>query len=90
MTSPVASRFRQEARQILRYAFPLMLGQIAVMGMSMTDVVVAGRAGTHDLAAVALAAAIWNLCLMLSMGTVFGNAALIRQRGSDRPTARRR
>ncbi len=71
------SRFRREARHILRYALPLMVGSVAIMGMAMTDVLVAGRAGTHDLAAVSLAAAIWNLCLMLSMGTVFGNAALI-------------
>lgn len=77
MSDSRASLFRHEARHILRYALPLMIGQLAIMGMTMTDVLVAGWAGTHDLAAVALAAALWNLCLMLSMGTVLGNAALI-------------
>lgn len=77
MSDSRTTRFHSEASHILRYALPLMLGQLAIMGMTMTDVLVAGRAGTLDLAAVSLAAAIWNLCLMLSMGTVFGNGALI-------------
>lgn len=77
MSNSQVSRFRHEARHILRYALPLMIGQLAIMGMTLTDVLVAGWAGTHDLAAVSLAAALWNLCLMLSMGTVLGNAALI-------------
>lgn len=77
MSDHRASLFLQEARHILRYALPLTIGQLAIMGMTMTDVLVAGWAGTHDLAAVSLAASLWSLCLMLSMGTVLGNAALI-------------
>lgn len=90
MSDSRETRFRSETRHILRYALPLMVGQLAIMGMAMTDVLVAGRAGTHDLAAVALAAAIWNLCLMLSMGTVFGNAALIGRLHGARDPARLR
>ena len=37
-------------------AGPLVIGQFAVMGMGVTDVMIAGNAGTADLAAVARAA----------------------------------
>lgn len=47
-------RFGDETRRVLRLAGPLVVGQFAIMGMGVTDVVVSGRAGTDDLAAVTM------------------------------------
>jgi multidrug resistance protein, MATE family len=70
-------RFRAETRRVLRLALPLVVGQFAMMGMGVTDVIVAGHAGTNDLAAVTIGFYAWDLCMLLVFGTVLANSALV-------------
>lgn len=85
--SPVPSRpsaAAPEALRVLRLAGPLVIGQVAIMGMGVTDVIFAGHAGTADLAAVTIGYYLWDLCLLLVLGIVLANSALVgHQYGAD-------
>ena len=70
-------RFSDETRRVLRLAGPLVVGQFAIMGMGVTDVVVSGRAGTNDLAAVTIGFYLWDLSMLFIFGVVLANSALI-------------
>ena len=63
-------RFGEEAARVLRLAGPLVVGQFAIMGMGVTDVVVSGRAGTDDLAAVTIGFYLWDLSMLFVFGVV--------------------
>ena len=69
MSGRSTSRFdlRQELGRLLRLAMPMMLTQIAQMGMGVADTMMAGRVSAADLAGVALGGNIyWPTILMLS------------------------
>ena len=66
-------------RRIASLALPITVGQLAIIGMSVTDIIVAGRVSTDDLAAVSLGSAIFNLSIMLVIGIMLGNGPLIGQ-----------
>ena len=70
-------RFRAESRRMLHLALPLVAGQFAIIGMGVTDVVVAGQAGTNDLAAVTIGFYAWDLSILLIFGVLLANSALI-------------
>jgi MATE family multidrug resistance protein len=61
-------------------AWPLAIGQFGIMGMGVTDVIVAGHAGTADLAAVTIGYYVWDLCMLLVFGIVLANSALVGHR----------
>ena len=69
-----------EARRIARLAWPLAIGQFGIMGMGVTDVIVAGNAGTADLAAVTIGYYVWDLGMLLVLGIVLANGALVGHR----------
>jgi MATE family multidrug resistance protein len=62
---------------MLHLALPLVAGQFAIIGMGVTDVVVAGHAGTNDLAGVTIGFYAWDLSMLLVFGTMLANSALI-------------
>ena len=53
--------FVQNASDLLRLAGPLMLGQLAVVGMTVTDIYMAGQVGADTLAALQLGGSIWAI-----------------------------
>jgi MATE family multidrug resistance protein len=55
------------------------VGQLAIVGMGITDIVVSGNFSTDDLAGVSLGSAIFNLSIMLTVGLVLGNGPIIGQ-----------
>jgi len=57
-----------EAHQLTKLALPVTLSQLALMGMGITDVVVAGRSGTEQLAGMTLGNNIWNLVVYFFFG----------------------
>ena len=59
---------RAEGQRLARMAGPLVIGQFAVMGMGVTDVIIAGHAGTDDLAAVTIGYYVWDLGMLLVFG----------------------
>ena len=60
---------REELARILSLMIPLYLANLMSMGMGVIDTVVAGRAGTQDLAAVALGCSV-TAPIMVSVGAI--------------------
>lgn len=65
--------------QILRLAGPLILGQVAVMGMTVTDIYMVGQLGADDLAAVQIGGSLWQIVSLLLIGVMLGNNPLVGQ-----------
>lgn len=60
----------QETRTILAISLPLMAAYVAEMGMMITDMIIVGRLGSNELAAVGLTADWFYVLLLLGMGVV--------------------
>ncbi len=71
------SKFFIEVSSLIKLALPVSLAQLAIMGMSATDVVIAGQAGTTDLAGMNLGSNIWNLVSLFFLGIGFATQPLI-------------
>lgn len=71
------STFINNAQMLLRLAGPLILGQIAVVGMNVTDIYMAGQVGPDTLAAVQLGASIWAVISLVVIGIMIGNSPII-------------
>lgn len=54
-----SNSFKEEVKRILQVMVPIFITQIAIMGMNFSDTVMSGRAGTDDLAGVAIGTNIW-------------------------------
>lgn len=64
------SSFLQESRKLAALALPMMLAQIAVVGVGFVDTVMAGGAGKSDLAAVALGNSAFSIVLITWLGVM--------------------
>ena len=60
----------QETRTILAIGLPLTAAYVAEMGMMITDMIIVGRLGSNELAAVGLTADWFYVLLLLGMGVV--------------------
>lgn len=60
----------QETRTILAISLPLMAAYVAEMGMVITDMIIVGRLGSNELAAVGLAGDWFYVLLLIGMGLV--------------------
>jgi MATE family multidrug resistance protein len=69
--------FIQNAGDLLRLAGPLMLGQLAVVGMTVTDIYMAGQVSAETLAALQLGGSIWAMINLLVIGIMIGNSPII-------------
>lgn len=69
--------FVQNASDLLRLAGPLMLGQLAVVGMTVTDIYMAGQVNADTLAALQLGGSIWAMISLLVIGIMIGNSPII-------------
>jgi MATE family multidrug resistance protein len=68
-----------ELRALIRLALPLIFGQLAMIGMTVIDTVLAGRHGQATLAGVAIGAATWTLASMIIYGTLLAVAPSVAQ-----------
>lgn len=66
-----------DARAIIRLAAPLILGQMAVVGMTVTDIYVAGQVNADTLAALQLGGSIWSMINLLVIGIMIANSPII-------------
>ena len=57
-----------ETRALMSLAWPILIGQLATIGMSVTDVAMAGHASAADLAGVSLGVSLWNMTILTLMG----------------------
>ena len=65
--------------RLIRLAAPVTVGQLAIVGMGVTDIIIAGRHGTNDLAGISLGSSIFNLSIMFMIGIVLGNGPIVGQ-----------
>ncbi len=78
-TAVSAATFADDVKRLLRLALPITVGQLAIVGMSVTDIIVAGRLSTADLAGVTLGSSLFNLVIMLVVGIILANGPLVGQ-----------
>jgi len=75
--------FAKEAKALAALAWPMMLAQIAAVGLGFVDTVMAGGAGKDDLAAVALGSAAFATVFITWMGVMTAlNPILSQQHGA--------
>jgi MATE family multidrug resistance protein len=70
---------RNELIQLIRLAAPLVVAQLAQMGMGVVDTIMAGRVGALELSGVALGGAVLWPTLMLVSGIVMSTTPIIAQ-----------
>lgn len=73
------STFKHESRQLLQLAFPMMLAQIAAVGVGVVDTVMAGAAGKADLTAVALGSSVFTTILITFIGIMTAINPIVAQ-----------
>ncbi|MBI2749491.1 MAG: MATE family efflux transporter [Burkholderiales bacterium] len=62
------SPIRTEIAALWQLAWPILVGQLANVGMAVADVAMAGHASAQDLAGVALGSSIWMIVVVTLMG----------------------
>lgn len=73
------TRFCHESRQLISLALPMMLAQIAAVGVGVVDTIMAGAAGKEDLAAVALGSSVFATVFITFLGIMTALNPLIAQ-----------
>lgn len=63
-SSPVAT----EIKSMWKLAWPMLIGQLATVGMGVADVAMTGHVSAEELAAVSLGASVWSIVLVTVMG----------------------
>lgn len=77
------SRLTTELRSLWHLAWPILVGQLAYVGMAVVDVAMAGHASAQDLAGVSLGVSIWNMFIITMMGLLMAvNPVVAHQVGS--------
>ena len=69
--------FFTEVKSLVRLAAPVSLAQLCLVGMSATDVLIAGHAGTEELAGMNLGSNTWNMIILFFMGIGFATQPLV-------------
>jgi MATE family multidrug resistance protein len=72
-------RVLTETRSLWQLAWPILIGQLATIGMSVTDVAMAGHASAQDLAGVSLGVSIWNMTILTLMGLLMSISPVVAQ-----------
>lgn len=67
----------KEAKALWQLAWPVLIGQLATVGMSVSDVAMTGHYSADDLAAVALGASLWAIVLVTVMGIMIAINAVV-------------
>jgi len=70
-------RIRAELRALWYLAWPILVGQLANVGMAVVDVAMAGHASANDLAGVSLGVSIWNMVIITIMGIMMSVSPLV-------------
>ncbi|MEN9373200.1 MAG: hypothetical protein RIR79_752 [Pseudomonadota bacterium] len=63
-------RITTEIKALWQLAWPILIGQLANVGMSVADVAMAGHASAQDLAGIALGSSIWMIVFVTLMGVM--------------------
>ena len=79
MKSPAPSAVRREASALWQLAWPILIGQLATVGMGVADVAMAGHASAQDLAGVSLGVSIWHIVIVTLMGLLIAVNPIVAQ-----------
>lgn len=91
LRSPELAPLRREVRETVRLALPLVLAQIGQIAINTTDVIMVGRLGADNLAAISLGSGLYVVFLLFGLGVVTAVTALAAQAyGARRPRLIRR
>ncbi|SSY70740.1 MATE family efflux transporter [Alysiella crassa] len=75
---PLAT-FQHESKHLIALALPIMLAQMAAVGVGVVDTAMAGAAGKDDLTAVALGSAVFNTLFITFLGVMAALNPIISQ-----------
>jgi MATE family multidrug resistance protein len=75
--APRPERIRTELHALWGLAWPILVGQLAIVGMSVAEVAMAGHASANDLAGVSLGVSIWNILIITIMGVMMSVNPLV-------------
>ena len=67
-SSPVVARFGLEAQAILRLGGPLLVNNLVIAGMAVTNTIAAGRVGPEPLAGVAVGVSYYQVFCLAGLG----------------------
>jgi MATE family multidrug resistance protein len=76
-TTISTTNLRSEATALWKLAWPVLIGQLATVGMAVADVAMTGHTQASELAAVSTGAAIWSIVLVTVMGTMMAMNTLV-------------
>lgn len=71
------SAIRIEAAALWRLAWPMLVGQLANVGMGVADVAMTGHDSAFELAAVSLGTSIWSIVLVSVSGTMMAINSIV-------------
>jgi MATE family multidrug resistance protein len=71
------NNIRTESTALWQLAWPVLIGQLATVGMSVADVTMIGHLSAEDLAAVALGASLWVITMVTVMGIMIAINAVV-------------
>jgi MATE family multidrug resistance protein len=78
-SSPIVS----EIKAVWRLAWPMLVGQVATVGMGVADVAMTGHVSAEELAAVSLGASVWSIVLVTVMGIMMAiNTVVAHEMGA--------
>jgi len=78
------TKILNEVAKLWQIAWPVLIGQLATVGMSVADVAMTGHLSSQDLAAVALGASLWSIILVTVMGIMIAiNAVVAHEVGAS-------
>ena len=82
--------FILEITALIKLATPVSLAQLALVGMSATDVLIAGRASTLDLAGMNLGVNTWNMVILFFSGIGLATQPLVAKHfgANDAPSVK--
>ncbi|WP_243488946.1 MATE family efflux transporter [Massilia violaceinigra] len=74
---------RTEIAAMWRLSWPMLVGQLASVGMGVADVAMTGHVSASELAAVSLGASVWSIILVTVMGTMMAlNTVVAHETGA--------
>ncbi|MBV8667383.1 MAG: MATE family efflux transporter [Burkholderiaceae bacterium] len=71
------SAIRTEMFALWQLAWPMLIGQLATVGMGVSDVAMTGHLSAGDLAAVSLGASVWSIVIVTVMGVMMAVNAVV-------------
>jgi MATE family multidrug resistance protein len=71
------TKIHSEIAALWKLAWPVLIGQLATVGMAVADVAMTGHLSSEDLAAVALGASLWMIVLVTVMGIMMVINAIV-------------